>query len=247
MESCEEAAVELVRELQTKRNDYTAESPDDTYFNAVMSAEVARDSERYYRSMYRGDELSWNLRDIHMTNTLDALLDHFGSSAKAVVWAHNTHVGDFRATADADGMVNIGQLVRERHPGESIAIGFGTYEGTVTASRAWGDRPERMHVPPAMESSYDRVFHATDLGRFLLLLKTLRDAKQADGLNEWRGQRAIGVVYHPEREGGNYVPTQLANRYDAYIHIDRTRAVKPLAIEPHWTIPPMEDTYPTGY
>lgn len=247
LKSCENEAVAMLRELQAKRNEYRDISPDDSYFDALMSAEVARDGERYYRSMYRSDEISWNLRDIHMANTLDALLDHFGDGSRAVVWEHNTHVGDFRATMDAGDMVNVGQLVRERHPGQSVAVGFGSYEGSVTAARAWGERPQRMNVPKAIAGSYDNVFHQTELERFLLLLKPLRDSGQADGLTEWRGQRAIGVVYHPEYERGNYVPTRLAERYDAYLHIDKTRAVKPLAIEQQWTRPASEETYPTGY
>jgi erythromycin esterase-like protein len=197
--------------------------------------------------MYRSDVNSWNLRDTHMMSTLDALLDHFGPETKVVVWEHNTHIGDFRATGDADGMVNVGQLVRERHPGDSIAVGFGTYEGSVTAARAWGDPPERMEVPEARPGSYDNAFHQAGMERFLLLLQPLREEGRADGLNAWRGQRAIGVVYHPEYEHGNYVPTRLADRYDAYIHIDRTRAVKPLNIEPVWTPAALEETYPSGY
>lgn len=246
-ESCEEDALAMLHELHIKRAQYEPVSPDDSYFNAVMSAASAADSERYYRSMYRGDEISWNLRDIHMMDTLDRLLEHAGPKGKAVVWEHNTHIGDFRATADAAGMVNVGQLTRERHPGQSIAIGFGTYEGSVTASRGWGDHPERMAVPPAQRGSYDNAFHGAEIERFLLLLKPLLDRGEAAGLNEWRGQRAIGVVYHPEYESGNYVPTKLASRYDAYIHIDSSRAVKPLAIEPTWTPAPLEQTYPTGY
>jgi erythromycin esterase-like protein len=244
-ESCEEEAVAMLRELQRKRTEYLAEDGKDSYFNAVMSAEVARDSERYYRSMYRSDELSWNLRDIHMADTLVALLEHHGPDARAVVWEHNTHIGDFRATADAGDMVNVGQLVRERHPGRSCAIGFGTYEGSVTAARAWGERPQRMMVPRAIAGSYDNIFHQTGMQRFLLIPP--EDADGASGLHDWRGQRAIGVVYHPEYERGNYVPTRLADRYDAYIHIDRTRAVKPLAIEPQLAPAPLEETYPTGY
>jgi erythromycin esterase len=246
-ESCEDEALAMLEELRERRQEYERIGADDSYFYAVMSAEVARDSERYYRSMYRSDEMSWNLRDIHMMDTLDRLLDHFGSGSKAIVWEHNTHIGDFRAAADADGMVNVGQLVRERHPDQSIAIGFGTYEGSVTASRAWGDRPERMRVPQAREGSYDNAFHQSGMERFLLLLKQAREQGKAAEFTAWRGQRAIGVVYHPEHESGNYVPSRLAERYDAYIHIDRTRALKPLAIEPTWTVPPVEDTYPTGY
>lgn len=247
MQSCENEAVRVLQDMLAKRQELEPESPDDTFFDALMSAEVARDGERYYRSMYRSDELSWNLRDTHMMKTLEQLLQHLGPGSKAVVWEHNTHIGDFRATADAGQMVNVGQLTRERFPGQSIAIGFGSYEGSVTASRGWGDRPEWMRVPAAQAGSYDNIMHATGMGRLLLLTKPLRESGQADALTDWRGQRAIGVVYHPEFEAGNYVPTNLAERYDAYIHIDRTRAVKPLAIEPTWTPVALDQTYPTGY
>ncbi|MGH2447212.1 MAG: erythromycin esterase family protein, partial [Chloroflexota bacterium] len=128
VESCEAEAVEMLQQLRRQREDLVQLSSPDSYFYALMAATVARDGERYYRAMYQGDVQSWNLRDIHMANTLDALLDHFHGS-RAVVWAHNTHVGDFRFTADSDGMVNVGQLVRERHPGQSVAIGFGTFHG----------------------------------------------------------------------------------------------------------------------
>lgn len=247
MESCENEAVRMLQELLDQRSRLEPRSPDDTYFDALMSAEVARDGERYYRSMYRSDELSWNLRDTHMMDTLDRLLQHLGPESKAVVWEHNTHIGDFRATADAGEMVNVGQLTRERYPGQSFAIGFGSYTGSVTASRGWGDRPERMVVPDARAGSYDNLMHAADLDRLPVLTRQLRERGEAGPLSEWRGQRAIGVVYHPEFEAGNYVPTNLAERYDAYIHIDRTRAVKPLAIEPAWTPAPLDQTYPTGY
>jgi erythromycin esterase-like protein len=250
VQGCEAEAVAMLQELRQKREEYIAVSPDDSYFYAEMSAIAARDGEHYYRAMYGGEEMSWNLRDIHMTDTLDRLLQHFGPGARAVVWEHNTHIGDFRATADAAGMVNVGQLVRERHPGQSLAVGFGTYEGSVTASTEWGEYPRFMAVPSAMVGSYDNVFHQSDLGNLLLTLKPLRDEGKADGLNEWRGQRAIGVVYDPQSERGNYVPTLLAERYDAYIHIDRTRALKPTnrafaASEsgPLWD----QETYPTGY
>jgi len=200
--------------------------------------------------MYGADVNSWNLRDVHMTNTLDHLLEHFGPDTRVVIWEHNTHVGDFRATAGADGMVNVGQLVRHRHPGESVAVGFGTYEGSVTASTAWGEYPQFMTAPPGIAGSYDNLFHQSDLRNFLLTLKPLRERGEAGGLNEWRGQRAIGVVYHPRSEHGNYVPTLLSERYDAYIHIDRTRAVKPanLAFAESASVPRWEqETYPTGF
>jgi erythromycin esterase-like protein len=247
MQSCENEAVHMLQELLDSRSRLEPQSPDDSYFDALMSAEVARDGERYYRSMYRSDELSWNLRDIHMMDTLDRLLEHLGPESKAVVWEHNTHIGDFRATADAGEMVNVGQLTRERHPGQSFTIGFGSYEGSVTASRGWGNRPERMEVPPARVGSYDNLMHAAGEDRLLIPTRLLRERGEGEPLSEWRGQRAIGVVYHPEFEAGNYVPTNLATRYDAYIHIDHTRAVRPLAIEPAWTPAPLDQTYPTGY
>jgi len=247
MESCENQAVRVLQEMLVHRQDLEPKSPDDSFFDALMSAEVARDGERYYRSMYRSDELSWNLRDTHMMKTLEQILEHLGPDSKAVVWEHNTHIGDFRATADAGQMVNVGQLTRERFPGQSVAVGFGTFEGSVTASRGWGDGSEWMRVPPAQAGSYDNLLHATGMSRLLLLTKPLRESGQADALSEWRGQRAIGVVYHSEFEAGNYVPTNLASRYDAYIHIDRTQAVKPLAIQPTWTPAAMDQTYPTGY
>jgi erythromycin esterase-like protein len=247
MQSCEDDAVRMLQELLHKRGELEPRSADDTYFDALMSAEVARDGERYYRSMYRSDELSWNLRDTHMMDTLARLLEHLGPTSRAIVWEHNTHIGDFRATADAGQMVNVGQLTRERYPGQSLAIGFGTYSGSVTASRGWGDRPERMEVPQAQAGSYDNLMHGTGMERLLLLTGALREQDGAEPLSEWRGQRAIGVVYHPEFEAGNYVPTNLAQRYDAYIHIDHTRAVQPLAIEPTWTPAALDQTYPTGY
>ncbi len=250
VEGCEAQAVEMLQELRRRRETYLQLSSDDSYFYAVMSAAVARDGERYYRSMYAGQAPSWNLRDIHMTDTLDRLLDHFGTDARAVVWAHNTHIGDFRATAGSEGMVNVGQLVRERHPGESMAIGFGTYHGSVTASTAWGEAPRFMMVPPGMPGSYDNAFHRSHSHDFSLNLKPLRERGEAGILNEWRGQRAIGVVYSPDSERGNYVPTRLADRYDAYIHIDRTRAVRPtnLVLADAASVPAWDqETYPTGY
>lgn len=249
VQGCEREAVEMLQQIRAEREKLVRASGEDAYFYALMAARVARDGERYYRTMYAGNEASWNLRDMHMQDTLDALLQH-DPTGKVVVWEHNTHVGDFRFTADADGMVNVGQLTRQRHPGESVSVGLGTYQGSVTASRQWGSSPEHLPVPPGMAGSYDRVFHELALDRFLLLLEPLRQRGEEDGLGEYRGQRAIGVVYHPEHERGNYVPTILAGRYDAFIHIDRTQAVKPLNLSvagaasvPRW----QEETYPTGY
>src|SRR5579875_485366 len=184
MQNCEDQAIAMLQDMRARRESLVQLSGDDEYFYALMAATVARDGERYYRAMYGGDVASWNLRDTHMVDTLDALLEHFSDGTKAVVWEHNTHIGGFRATADADGMFNVGQMVRERHPHESIAVGFGTYEGTVAASREWGQHPEAMRVPEAVAGSYDNVFHNVGSDRFLLLLKPLLEHDHADGLND---------------------------------------------------------------
>lgn len=247
--TCEREVAEVVRDLHHERDHLIQAGGQDAYFHAVTSAIAVRNGERFHRASYFGGESSWNIRDIHMQDTLDALLDHI-PGAKAVIWEHNTHVGDFRETGNAGGQVNIGQLTRQRHPGEMVAIGFGQYEGSVTASRYWGAQPEYFPVPPGIPGSYDHVFHQTGLDRFLLLLRPLRESLQAGPLDTWRGNRAIGVQYHPEAERHNYVPTKLASRYDAFVHIDRTKAVKPLdlsAAKPE-SVPLWEaETYPEGY
>ena len=192
-----------------------------------MAALEVRNGERFHRASYFGGESAWNIRDIHMQDMLDALLDHYGGS-KAVVWEHNTHVGDFRQTGNAGGQINIGQLTRQRHPGEMVSVGFGHYEGSVTASRLLGRSPHYMPVPQGIPGSYDNAFHQTGLSASSCSCARCATSLQAGPLNEWRGNRAIGVQYHPESEWHNYVPTKLASRYDAFVHIDRTKAVKPL-------------------
>jgi erythromycin esterase-like protein len=246
---CERGAADMVLDLQRQREHLIRTSDPDRFFNALLAAIAVQNGDRFHRASYFGGESAWNIRDIHMQDLLDALLDHLEGS-RAVVWEHNTHVGDFRQTGNAGGQINIGQLTRQRHPGEMVAVGFGHYEGSVSASRYWGAPPEYMPVPPGIPGSYDHVFHLTGLQRLLLLLRPLREAFQAGPLNEWRGNRAIGVQYHPEAEWHNYVPTRLASRYDAFVHIDCTKAVKPLVMSaakqdsvPKWEA----ETYPEGY
>lgn len=245
----ERQAADVLQDLRQQRDHLIRASSQQGYFNALLAAIAVQNGERFHRASYFGGESAWNIRDIHMQEMLDALLDHFEGS-KAVVWEHNTHVGDFRQTGNAGGQINIGQLTRQRHPGEMVAVGFGHYEGSVTASRYWGAAPEYMPVPRGIPGSYDNAFHLTGLQRFLLLLRLLRETLQAGPLNEWRGNRAIGVQYHPEFEWHNYVPTKLASRYDAFVHIDRTKAVKPLdmsAAKPE-SVPQWEaERYPDGY
>ncbi|MGH2408726.1 MAG: erythromycin esterase family protein [Chloroflexota bacterium] len=226
VESCERQAAEVVRDLQANREDLISASNQDAYFDALMAALAVKSCERYHRAMFFGGENAWNIRDIHMQETLDAVLDH-SEGAKVVVWAHNAHVGDFRAAGKSPG-INLGQLTRQRRPGEMVSVGFGQCEGSVTAARGWNGPAEHMAVPPGIPGSYDNVFHQTGLDRFLLLLRPLRDSLHAGPLDEWRGNRSLGVVYNPAFDLPNYTPTKLASRYDAFVHIDRTQAVKPL-------------------
>jgi erythromycin esterase-like protein len=226
-EDCEEEVVQLLNALQTER----AERGQDVHeseekLSAELNAMVATNAEQYYRAMVRGGPQSWNIRDRHMVAALERILEFHGTNAKAIVWEHNTHIGDARYTDMVDdGMVNVGQLMRESHsPQEVYAVGFGSYEGEVIAARAWGDPWEVMPVPPAEEGSWEHQLHqvsATD--RYLLFDDTNRVV-----YDPVIGHRAIGVVYHPEREWGNYVPTSVSRRYDAFIYLDKTKAVQPL-------------------
>lgn len=246
-DSCEQDAIALLDMVRGIGDQMTDGTGDDRYFCALQAATVIYNGERFYQAVYRKDRPgSWNVRDTHMMDTLDALLAHTPGT-RAVVWEHNTHIGDFRATENPNNMVNIGQLVRERRPGQSIAVGFGTYTGTVTATAEWGQQPQHMHVPAAPPETYDGVFHDVGLDRFLLLLAPLKESGRARGLDDWRGQRAIGVVYNPQDESENYVPTKLVDRYDAYVHIDRSTAIHPLREEPTWQSPLPMDAYPPGY
>jgi erythromycin esterase len=211
-------------------------------FGAWQNAEVVAGAEHYYRTMIGGGHDSWNIRDGHMISTLDRLLTHYGPDSKAVAWAHNTHVGDARATTmAADGKANIGQLARERWGDQVVLVGFGSHHGTVVAGDSWGAPMREMPVPPARPGSLEDVLHAAP-GRALFVFP--RDDRP-DLLTDELGHRAIGVVYHPDRERwGNYVPTVLGDRYDAFVWLDRTRALHPLhtprvdALEPA--------TLPTG-
>jgi erythromycin esterase-like protein len=179
-----------------------------------------------------------------MTETLERLMRHHGSSAKAIVWEHNTHIGDARHTDMADeGMVNVGQLVRERHSREGVfLVGFGSNRGSVIAAKDWEAPMEKMRVPPAREGSWEDILHRAGHSKKLLLLDQVR---KIDEFNVERGHRAIGVVYHPEYERfGNYVPTVLPQRYDALCYIDETRALHPLHTHP--AMEKIPETYPWG-
>jgi erythromycin esterase len=240
-ETCEDEVVDILHRLRAGEGEY--DHGVDDYFDARQNALVARNAEQYYREMVSGDTDSWNVRDRHMAETLERLQKHHGGNAKGIVWAHNTHVGDARATdMESRGRLNIGQLVRQQVGADRTGlIGMGSYEGTVVAADAWGDPMEAKVVPTARQGSHEDVFHRAGGDDRLLLTDTL----DPDGaLAEPRGHRAIGVVYHPARESGNYVPTVLPDRYDAFVHIDETVALHPLEVHPEPERVP--DLYPWG-
>jgi erythromycin esterase-like protein len=226
--SCEDDAIKMLRHLLEKLPTYKDDHEET--FNAEQNARVVVNAERYYRTMLKGDAASWNIRDNHMAETLASLMKRYGPEAKGIVWAHNTHVGDARYTDMAgNGMVNIGQLVREQSAeDDTVLVGFGSYMGTVVAGSYWDAPPQIMEVPPAPEDSWEGLMHQADRQDKLILSDV---AEGAEHFWQIRGHRAIGVVYNPERDFGQYVPTLLPRRYDAFLYLDKTRALHPLRIE----------------
>jgi erythromycin esterase-like protein len=227
--TCEQTVVDLLRHLLEQHGkDGVAGDPEER-FSAEQNAAAVVDAELYYRTMVQSSSESWNVRDVHMADTLDRLLEFAGQ--KAVVWEHNTHVGDARATdMAAAGMVNVGQLLRERHGRQDVVlVGFGGYRGGVIAGEQWGAQMERMPVPPARAGSLEQILHGL-FGEDTLIVVP------PDGGPDWLTRRldhrAIGVVYRPERERwGNYVPTVTGRRYDAFIYLNDTSPLKPLHLE----------------
>jgi len=242
-ELCENEAVELLKEIQRKLPTYNTDY--ENVFSAEQNALIAVHAEKYYRTMVHGGPHSWNIRDRHMADTLDRLLKFHGENAKVIVLAHNTHVGDARATDMVDeGMFNIGEVARMQHHDKGVVlIGFGSYKGTVTAGRSWGATMKTMQMPEARKGSWEYLLHQAGKENKLLLMD---DFAGNDALMENHiGHRAIGVVYNSQYEQyGNYVPTILPLRYDAFIFLDETRALYPLHIEPDGT--QMPETYPFG-
>ena len=241
-ESCEADVVGLLAEVRLRTLGRVKDDP--AAFDAVQNAMVAANAERYYRTMVRGDRQSWNIRDYHMSDTIDRIAAHHGPGSKGLVWAHNTHVGDARATDMAQGgMDNIGQLMRLRHPGEVVLAGFASYAGSVTAAEAWGAAEQTMRVPAARQGSHEDLLNNALGEPSLLVFGSNRTGRW---LTEWRGHRAIGVVYDPEREAGNYVPTRMAGRYDALLWLPHTNALRPLHHEQKPGEPEFE-TEPSGF
>jgi erythromycin esterase-like protein len=229
---------------------------EDDFFYAEQNARLVKNAEEYYRTMFIGRVSSWNLRDCHMGETLDALLAHLdrqqGRRTKAIVWAHNSHLGDARATEmGRRGELNVGQLVRERYGREAFLVGFSTYTGTVTAASDWDGPAERKRVRPGLPGSYEALFHAlasrgAEQGPSRSFLLPLQGAA-AIGLDQPRLQRAIGVIYRPETERlSHYFEARLSEQFDAMLHFDETRALEPLEPTTGWQTGEAPETYPTG-
>lgn len=231
--SCERGAREEVRELEqrvAREAESAAPARREELFSALQNARAVMNGETYYRTLYRGGMNPWNLRDLHMADTLDALsrfLDAQDKPAKIVVWAHNTHLGDARVTQMGEaGEHNVGQLMRQRHGGSAVLVGFTTYTGEVLAASTWGERGRVKRLRPALAGSYSALFHETGLGDFLLPLRG--GGAHVQALAAPRLERAVGVVYLPNVERQHYFEARLARQFDAVIHFDETRPVEPL-------------------
>jgi erythromycin esterase-like protein len=248
--SCEEEVIAQLIELQQRairdgrRHGRAAE---DDLFYVEQNARLVKNAEEYYRSMFLEEVSSWNLRDQHMVQTLDALVEYFDRqdvSAKVVVWAHNSHLGDARATQMGErGELNVGQLVRQRYGRDAVLVGFTTHHGTVTAASDWGGPAERKRVRPGLSDSYEEIFHDTGVAQFLL---TWREGDTAmDGLREPKLERAIGVIYLPDTERmSHYFWARLRDQFDAVLHFDETRAVEPLERTAEWEEGEVPETFP---
>jgi len=250
--SCENEVISQLMELQKSAAKYAAldgrMAADDLFF-AEQNAIVVLNAERYYRAMFGRRASTWNMRDEHMAGTLDSLnafLEHDGRESKVVVWAHNSHLGDARATdMSKRGELNLGQLVRE-HWGDSVSlIGFTTHSGTVTPSSDWYEPAERKTVRPALEGSYEALFHELGTGDFFLGLRGNDEAIL--GLRQPLLERAIGVIYRPETERmSHYFQARLPHQFDAILHYDVTHAVEPLERTGLWERGELPETYPSA-
>ena len=242
---CEKAVTQILVDLLKRKLEYTAKDGDQ-FFNATQNARLVANAERYYRVMYYGSHLSWNLRDQHMFQTLKQILDHAGPDKKAVVWAHNSHIGDARQTdmGRSRGEWNIGQLCREEYGDAAALIGFGTASGTVAAASEWDSPMEIKTIRPPLPGSYEDICHAVDIERFLWDFTKEHPAAFRDLIAEPRLERYIGVIYRPETErASHYSYAELSEQYDAFVWFDRTQALTPL---PTLTDKQEDETYPFG-
>lgn len=239
---CQQEVVELLKQVRQRAHTYDSQPEAD--LNAEINSLVMANAEKYYKSTSNFGESSWNVRDRHMMETLNTLQKYHGKDSKVIVWAHNTHIGDARATDMAhSGLTNIGQLVREEKGRKNtVLVGFGSYEGSVIAGERWGAPMKMMEVPRAISNSFENKLHELDPSDQLLIMN--EHPEIAETLEAKLGHRAIGVVYHPEGERRNYVPSEIAERYDAFIYLDKTQALHPLKFEPEGHLTP--ETFPFG-
>jgi protein-L-isoaspartate(D-aspartate) O-methyltransferase len=242
--SCEEAVTRMLKDLLTKEAKF-AEHDGERFMDAVQNARLVANAEQYYRIMYYGSRASWNLRDSHMFETLMTQLEFYGEDSKAIVWAHNSHVGNAAATEmSARGETNIGELCRKEFGDSVYSIGFGTHTGTVAAASNWDAPMEIKRVVPSMPGSYERLFHESGCPRFLLGLKALGESELGLALSEPLLERAIGVIYRPESErASHYFYATLPQQFDEYIWMDETEAVTAFETAELAGLP---DTYPFG-
>ncbi len=248
--SCKSRVIAQLQALRKHAFQYITDDSNalDAFFNAEQNAVLIKNAEHYYRSLFEQDH-SWNIRDQHMMETLQAIAHHLeaqGRNAKIVVWAHNSHLGDARATEmSSRGELNLGQLVKEKYGDDSFSVGFTTYSGTVSAASDWGGDVERKHVRPALEGSYEDLFHQTHLKNFMLF------TNESSLPDEWRLkerlERAIGVIYRPQTERmSHYFFALMHQQFDAIIHFDKTQALEPLERNSVWEQGEFPDTYPSG-
>ncbi|MGA9325050.1 MAG: erythromycin esterase family protein [Salegentibacter sp.] len=239
---CKEEVIKLLREVRNKSHSYDREAEAD--LNAEINSLVLANAEKYYKAMSDFGDNSWNVRDRHMVETLNTLMKYHRDDAKVIVWEHNTHVGDARATDMVhSGLINVGQLVREQHGRDEVTlVGFGSYTGSVIAGDRWGTPMREMNVPDAIPHSFEALLHEGEPANKLLILD--EDPELTDALSGKESHRAIGVVYNPDRERGNYVPSRISDRYDAFLFIDKTQALHPLRLHPQERLTP--ETYPFG-
>ena len=250
--SCEREVIAQLVELQRAAGEYAHRDgrlDPDALFYAQQNARVVRNAEAYYRAAITDGTNSWNLRDRHMAETLGLLAEYLGRAGdevKIVVWAHNSHLGDATWTEmGGQGELNVGQIVREQHARDSVLIGFTTDSGTVTAASGWDMPAERKRIRPALEGSYERLFHITGLGNFLMLFH--HEHEIAWALHDPLLERAIGVIYRPQTEReSHYFNASISRQFDAVLHYDVTRAVEPLERSVLWDGGELPETYPSA-
>jgi erythromycin esterase-like protein len=251
IEACEDDVVRQLRELVECEDEYRRRDgpfADDDFFSAEQNARLVANAERYYRAMFRGRVSSWNLRDTHMFETLEAVMGRLGgddAGGGVCVWAHNSHLGDARATQmGKGGELNLGQLVREHYGGSACLVGFTTYTGSVTAAHEWDDPAQRRYVRPGLAGSAESLMHRVGVPRFVLDLR--RDPVRST-LADSRLERAIGVIYRPETERmSHYFQVELPDQFDLLIHLDETTALEPLERQASWDKEEVPETYPSG-